>query len=408
MPTRALVLRSLTALLAPALFLLLEAAPASARQGRSVEWAETTRLELPGTLGAFLQALPGLSAESESRHALYSSGRILATSDGSTTTILDMEERRWVAVDHDSRSYVSMSFEESSAVMRESLAVMAEARAGAEEALRESEAEREAAMAEMRAAMEEAQAQFDVRVDVETTGETRTIEGLRAQRHFLTAEIESRGGVDGVEGTDEGTLAFVMELWQSDEFPSADDLYREWAEAMAGDPALQGMAREMAESVEPQGDEANPWEALALWNPGVAAGLGELAESLEALDGTTVASVTHVAFVPTGVDLDREALMAWEPESMGDQIRQGAGAAAADAARSAVRGLGRGLFGRGGGDDEPEEEAPAVRPLMRLTQQKGDIRVGPVDGAAAVFQIPEGYQQRALPVPGATPPPGSR
>lgn len=392
-------------LLLPALLLFLPG-PGEAQQGRSVEWTETSQLELPGSLGILIRALPGISGERESHHALYQSGGVLVSVDGSSTTILDLEERRWVAVDHGDESYVSMSFEESAAAMREMVAVMDSARAGAEEALREAEVERDAIMAEMHQAMAAAQSEFTFRVNAETTGRTETINGLRAQQHFLTTEVESTGGVEGVEDTDEGTLAFVVELWQSDEFPQAEDIYAEWTRELESDPAFQQMAEEMAESMEPvTGGEG--WEALAMWNPGVAAGIQQLAEAMEALDGTTIRSVTHIAFVPRGVSLDRGELMAWEPDSMGDQLRGQAGAvaqeAARDAARSALRGATRGFLGRGGGDDPaPEvERTPVVRPLLRMTREKENIRVGPADPSLPVFQIPEGYQQRALPDPRA-------
>ena len=298
-----------------------------------------------------------------------------------------------------------MSFEESAAAMREMVAAMDSARASAEEALREAEMDRDAAMAEMRQAMAAAQSEFTFRIETETTGRTEAINGLRARQHFLTTEVESTGGVDGVEGADEGTLAFVVELWQSDEFPDMEDIYADWARDMSSDPALQQMAEEMAESLEPMTGE-DGWEMLALWNPGVAAGIQQLSEAMETLDGATIRSVTHIAFVPRGVNLDRGELMAWEPDSMGDQLRGQAGVvaqeAARDAARSALRGATRGFLGRGGGTDTAPEvlEAPAVRPLLRMTREKANIRVGPVDRSSPVFQIPEGYQQRAIPIPG--------
>lgn len=408
--------RLFAALFLPAALLLVQPPPGEAQQGRSVEWTETTRFELPGTLGAMIRAMPGAGGDRETHHAIHQAGRLLATTDGSSTTILDMEERRWVAVDHDGQSYTTMSFEESAAAMQEMMAAMSEARAGAEDALREAEADRDAAMAEMRQAMQEAQAELTFRVQSESTGRTQSFDGLRAQQHFLTTEIESTGGVEGVDGADEGSLFFLVELWQSDEFPDMDELYRAWAEEMAGDPAVQEMAAELAGSLEPMTGEGG-WEMLSLWNPGVAAGLQQLAEAMESVEGTTIRSVTHVAFVPRGLTLDRGELMAWEPGSMGDELRGAAGDAARDAgrdaARGALRGATRGLLGRrGGGDDEPQPEAdapPTVRPLMRMTMEKANIRVGTVDRSSPVFQIPEGFQQQTLPTMGelmGTPPGG--
>lgn len=71
-----------------------------------MEWTETSHLELPGSLGILIRALPGIPGEQERHHALHQSGGILVSVDGSSTTILDMEERRWVAVDHEDEAYI--------------------------------------------------------------------------------------------------------------------------------------------------------------------------------------------------------------------------------------------------------------------------------------------------------------
>jgi hypothetical protein len=382
-------------------FLLFPPADAvQGQQGRSVEWVETSQLELPGTLGAMLRATAG---EQETRHAIHQQGRSLATLDGSSTTILDMEGRRIVMVDHDERSYFALTFDESLAMTREMLAMVAEAREDMEQALRESEEELERAREDLRQAMDEAEAAFRIRASTESTGRTQTINGLQARQYFLTAEVEAEGGVEAedIDAEEDGALLFLVELWQSDEFPQVEEFYRAWAEEMAADPALRQMAEEMAETFEPIAGEEG-WEMLAMWHPGVASGLRQMAEEMEAIEGTTVRSVTYVAFVPTGLTLDREELLAWEPETMGTQLRGAAGGVAQDAAREAargaIRGLTRGALGRRGGEEEAvEEDTPRqVRPLLRMTQEKRDIRVGAADAAA--FRVPDGY--REIPLPG--------
>jgi len=393
LPSIGLALAVTTALTAPA--------QGVSQEIRSVEWTEASRMELPSTLGLLVRALPGLSTENHSRHAIHQQGSVLATTDDGSTTIIDMGERRITVIDHDDRTYLTITFEESVAAAREMATVTAEVRAEAEQALREATEELEQAREEMRQAMEEAQTRYRVAIASESTGRMETIDGMRAQQYFLTAEIEALAGVEGVEDTDEGSLSFLMELWQTDEFPDFEEIYEAWAREFAGDPALQEMAAAMAEEMEPLVGEGG-WEALALWNPGVGAGLAQLGEALQEMEGTTLRSVTHVAFVPTGVTLDREALLAWEPASMGDQVRGAATSVAQDAARSAVQGavggITRGLFGGGGNrDPEPEPEPAAVRPLLRLTREKSDIRIGSATDAAAAFAVPAGYTERALP-----------
>jgi len=366
-----------------------------AQVGRSIQWTETQRIEAPGGLGLMIRALPGISQESSSEHALYLSGGRLVSVDGSSTTLLDLEQGRWISVDHEDETYISMTFEESAAMAQEMASVLDSARSGAEDALREADRERNAALAESRRAMEQAQAQYRVRVNTEITGRTQRFDGLEARQYFLTSEVETTGAIEGMDATEAGTMYFLMELWQSDEFPDLEQLYAEWGRQAAADPAMQEMAEEVSSSL---GSAAASWEAMALWNPGVAAGLEELFKAMDSMEGTTVRSITTLAFVPRGVSVNRSQLQEWEPETMGDQIRGQAGSVAQDvtreAARSALRGATRGLLGRGGNDAPAPQAAPAaVRPMLRITTSKSNVRMEQTTPSDAVFQVPEGYQQ---------------
>lgn len=376
-------------------------------QDRSVSWTEVSRIEMPGTLGAFLRATGALN-ERRASHALHVSGRTFRQDDGDSSTILDLDGRRWIAVDHEAKTYTVVTFEESAEMAREMAEVLQEARAGADEAMQEARAERDEAMSELRRSMDEAAASMDVRLRAEATGERRRFGDLNAERHLLIAEVEARE-VEGLEASEGGMLVFLMELWQTPDFPSTDDLHEAWAAELAADPAMQELARELATAFEPVSEDLGP-EALAAWDPRIAAGLRQLGETMASIEGTTVRSVTNVAIVEPGAQLDREALMAWEPESMGDRLRTGAGEAARDAgreaARGALRGMTRGMLGRGGGEPEaPAAEPPAVRPLLRATSEKSDVSVSRVEGSTLLREVlgEGGYREVPLPRIGELP-----
>jgi len=340
-------------------------------QTRSLTWTQVTSIEMPGAIGTILRATGALD-ERRTDHGMHLHGSVLRQDDGSTSVIFDAENRRFVTVDHDDQTYIEFTFEESAQLAREMGEVLSEARAGADDALREAQAERDEALAELRSSMDAMQEAMSFRVNSEPTGERRTIGEMSAERYFITAELEARDGIEGMEDAEGGQIVFLVDLWQSPDFPDFDRYMEEWAQEMAADPAMQELARELSESLEPMAGEASA-EMLAVWDPRIAAGVKQIMEAMEAIDGTTVESRTLVALVEPGATFDRNELLAWEPASMGDQLRSQAGdaarGAAQDAARGAIRGLTRGLTGRGG-DQEVAEQPPMVRPMLRITSRK--------------------------------------
>jgi hypothetical protein len=375
-----------------------------AAQTRTLSWTETTRIEVPGTLGTLLRALPGGLDTQSSHQTLHLQGGALVQDDGRSATIFDAGARRFITIDHDAGTYTTMTFDESAQAAREMSALMAEAMAGADVGLDEARAERDAALKELRQAMEEARAELHFRISSENTGRTQRFGAAgTAAQHFVLAELEGTAAPDGVEDVEGGTMVFLVELWQSRELPGADAFYQQWATGLAGDPAMQSLAHDLAVPAQAASDAGAA--ALAVWDPRISAGLAEVADAVDRIEGTTVRSIVTIALVPMGAALDREALLAWQPESMGAQLRQAAGGAVRDAAADAARGAIRGLSGRlgaRGGRDEPGAAAdggpPATRPLLRVTTTKEDIVHGESnqDVLGPLMQRIEGYRQITL------------
>jgi hypothetical protein len=388
--------------LAAAAFLLILATllpePAAA-QLRTLSWTQVSQVEMPGALGAFLRASGALD-ERRSEHAVHVFGRTLRQDDGSTSTILDAEGRRLLHVDHESRTYLEMTFEESAEMARGMMDVLDAARSEAEAAAEEARAERDQALEELRRSMDELEETMTFRVRTEATGERQSFGAFSAERHLLVAEVEAKEGVEGLEDAEGGALVFVVELWQSRDFPDLDAFFEDWARELADDPAMQALAADLAETLEPLSGEAGA-ELLVAWDPRIAVGVQKMAEAMESLEGTTVRSRTLVALVDPGATLDQAELLAWEPATMGETLRAGAAdaarGAAQDAARGAIRGLSRGLMGRGGGDEEPEPE-PRVRPLLRMNSAKENplYTTTPATGENPLFQGLEAYRPISL------------
>ena len=340
-------------------------------QTRSLTWTETVRLEVPGALGVILRAT-GAMPPAETRGALHLQGRTLIQEDDNWVSVLDLDNNRWLSVDHDAQTYMVMTFDEMTRVTEQALESVTSAASGV------SDPDTEAARQELERSMEEAQAELDFRVTSEATGVRQRIGDHEATQHFITTEFVATAVPEGVDEREGGTMTFVGELWQSDGVPSGDALYEEWARQLASDPAFQSRLSGISASSD-DATEAMA-ESLSGWNSQVGAGILRMSEAISELNGTTVRSTITAALVPLGATLDRAELIAWEPASMGDQLRAGAvdagRQAAADAVRGAIGSLG-GRFGFGGGRAEPEPEpaaeAPTAQPLFRIITSRENI-----------------------------------
>ena len=351
--------------------------PAEA-QDSSITWTETREFEVPGVFGAFLARRAGGADRMDSPRGIHLFGNTLRQDDGASSVIMDLDESHYLIVEHEARTFMVLEFGEALEAIREMEALMSELQEDHQDAMEEARREYEEAMAE-----EELEVEFTFHLESEPTGETRDFDGILAERYFLTGRLEMEAAVDGVDEVERGTLLFLVELWQSDEVPSVEEILEVWGEKVAQDPEMQALARELTASLEYEGDEAG-MEAAALWDPRIAAGLQEIVEAIESLEGTTIRSTTTVAVVPDGAPYDRDDLLAWEPTTMGSVVRRAAADAAQeagrDAARRAVRGATRGILGRGGRDEPEPEEEPQVQALFRMISVKSGLQVGIPDG----------------------------
>ncbi|MEX2528825.1 MAG: hypothetical protein WEA09_14435 [Gemmatimonadota bacterium] len=378
-------------------------APESAwAQSRSITYTQDIQVRFAGSFGAVLSVLPGSSRTSSV--GVHMADGQMQTDDGSQSTIVNLEDGRIVSIDHENETYLVYTMADMEAAMAQMQEMTQEMRAQREEAMAEARAQEEEVRAELEAAAEEARATFQVQVRSEPGNETRNFGSVSARKHFLIVDLEPSEELRAemeAEEEEGGTMVFLMELWQSPELAEAE---REMYEGLTMSPQAtaewQGLAeeaQEMAGGLTPE----DSYTELALINPQLGAVALQMQEAAEELEGSTLDSRLFVVFVPDDVQFDREAVLAWEPDTMGDviqgQLTDAARNRAEQAARSAVRGLTRGLLGRGGGgnnDREEEVRDPVMRPLARISRTVTDLEVG--SPPATAFQIPEHYREITL------------
>ncbi len=363
-----LVRRSRFAPIAGAAAFAMLASTALDAQTRSLSWTETTRMEVPGSLGLILR-MAGAGDPITTRSAMHLQGNALIQETDETTVVTDLDAGRWITVDHQARTYTTMTFAD---LQRMSEQAMVEMQTAAAQANADVQASRE----ELRRSQEEAQAEINFRISAESTGQRQRIGGVDASQHFIIAEFEATSVPEGVEEEPEGgSMYFLTELWQTSDVPGEEELLQEWARALASNAELREAVYGMMESAQETGDIMAT--SLAAWNPQISAGMAELAEQMEDFEGTTVRSVLTIAMVPLGTTPDRAELLAWQPSAginVGGAVAGAARGAVADAARGALGGLGRGLLGGRNADPEPEPAAqPRVQAMMRMTTDRSDV-----------------------------------
>ncbi len=373
-------------------------------QGISFEYKEVTTIEAAGLLGFLLQRYSG-GEEEGAVHILDSKMR---TDAGNTSMIFDAEEREWIILDHDQRTWMRFGLVE----MREAGELIRESIRESEAELEAARAEAEAELAEMEAQMAEARAEMEVTVRHVPLGERERINGYDAERHQIIVEVAEAEGIQGAEEVEEGSLVVLLEFWMSETLAQENPLYRQdetnpLYRAMMDDDAYREFAEEMAQLFGPSA-QPDDVAVYGMIDPRVGAAVAEALESLAEVEGMPVRSTIVVAVLPATVELDTEQLIAWQPATMGDQLRgqasQAAADAARDAARSAIRGMTRGILGRtGGGEEQVAERDLTIHPLIRMTQEITDVRTTGVP-TPEMFVVPEGYQEFDLAALMAAPP----
>lgn len=367
------------ALLVSLLVLLVAALAPGEAAAQDLRYRNVTRAEFAGMMGTMMR----LSGEGSAPDTTttWLKGSMMRQDDGEGTTIMDMSTLDVTMIDHPDRSYWRMS-------MQQMMASADSARAEIETEMQEASRQAEASEAP----------ELQVSVDVDRTGERRTINGYEAERVVLTMRVEpDPEAAENAENPDAaammgaGAMTWISEMWLSTEIPTwqrMQEAGREAVEAFAG------------------ADEPQVFSMMG--NPQMAAAAQEMADQMEGLEGEAVRSVTFLVLVPTGVEFDRDAALAMsdEPlprgpslsELMGQAVAESAKESAKDAVKRSLGGLG-GLFGRGGDDDEEEEEeappAPSQVVLMKLVTEIVDVEE--VSLSDADFAPPADYTERSGP-----------
>jgi hypothetical protein len=341
--------RSPAALLTLCLAGTLSAPPAATAQ--DVEITTATRVEFSGFLGGVVRLFGGGREVTEKT---YIKGARMRTDDGESASIVDLENGRFVTIDHKARTYTVVTLDQMLEAMQQA---ERQVRAQAAEARREEPAAKEA------------EVRLRVNVAVDRTNERDRIAGQQAERAFITLTTDAMV-TPGEGGPEEeaGRLVLLVDTWNAKDTP-ADRAMRRFAERVpeATQRRSQGMLEAMAAAFAQDGS--------------LEEGMKKAAEELSKLEGYSMRSVTHFVLVPPGLEFDREVAIA-------------GGGGATRTAGGIARGAARGLLGRAAGarqQEQQREDEPRQASIMKVTTEVRDMKTGTLD--AALFEPPAGYRE---------------
>ncbi|MEQ9401428.1 MAG: hypothetical protein RJQ04_19835 [Longimicrobiales bacterium] len=338
---------------------LVVSAPSSSAQ--ELRFVQTTHTEMAGMMGRMMSMMGGMGDPRVDRTYVLGSKILNAADDRSS--ILDMASGDMIMLDHEARTFTRMNFGDMMARMRTDAGGVA------------AEMEREAG--------DRPEATLNARIDMDRTGRTETISGYEAEQVIMTLQFEPVEGeaAEGAPPTVQNLMAVVTEMWMSSEVPGAEAM-KEWGRSMMG-----GMAGGMP--------DMSAMGAMPGVDPRMSEAMQRNAEELAEMDGMAIRTTVHMVMVPPDQELDVEAVLAGSDQPLSDG--GDSPASAADAARQALGGL-SGLLGGRGRNAEPDEAGEATMTqsvIMRTRTEITDVQTGGVD--PSLFEIPEGYTERAMP-----------
>lgn len=361
--------------------LLLLAWAASPADAQDLRYVRTNHMEVGGTAGRFLSALPG-GGDPTVETTFLKGNRIRRDQGAASSSIMDWDTGILTTLDHASRTFTEVNLlqvaeatAEGGKAMQGGLKDMKDAVAdGAETAAQETE----------QAYREDGGDQLGLRVFVESerTGRTETIQGYTAEQVLVSLEIKGEKDMADWEAQDKrGGLAIVTEVWLSKDFPEYQmmaDMEGEALEQLQDDGADKGFLGAL--------------EYLVTYDPRVKFAFEKNRETIDAMDGVPLRTTMHFVNLPDDARLDRDQVLAEADRSLINDATDAAQKNAKKAARSAVSGLTGRMFGRKKAPEpEPEPEAASQKVFLRFVSEISDVETATL--SEDLFEVPANYTQ---------------
>lgn len=345
------VIRRVAIRLSPLLVLLGATAGA-----QDLRYETATKAEFAGAMGTVMRMAARMGGGStETLETTSIKGGKMRTDTERSSTIVDLDERRFITINHSAKTYQIMTFDEMAQMAQR---MSAEARGG------------QAGRGDQAAANRDPNdPEVNFKFSIEDARQRDQVAGYDASRAYLTMEAEGQYTPEGSDTREvAGSLVVFTDLWSSRSTPALTarrtfDSTMAQAYGKAAASLAQGMAGAFAS------------------DPKLRAGMEKAAQEAAKIEGLPVRSTTHFVMVPAGKPFDRTAAMAPKPAQQ-------------NAAQQSLRGALSGLMGGRGRQAQQASatgDAPTQATFLTVTTEVRNITLESL--AASLFEPPAGYRQ---------------
>lgn len=331
---------------------------ANSALAQDVKYQSTTKIDMGSAMNLILK----MAHAQEITETHLIKGRKMRTDSDKQSTIFDMDNSRFIMIDHDKKTYVSAPISQ----MVAATAMMARSSNARSENGVMTATARDSAGNKM---------DFTFNVSEEPTNEKQNVNGQDAQRSFATIETDMKYTGEGdTKAQDAGKIVMLLDNWIANSGPA-------YTAVSNFNKAMSKELREQAFS------NTQGIGAIATANPQMGEAMKKAAAEQAKMEGVAMRSTTHLVIVPVGMKFDRN--LAVNPPQQES--------ATSSTAKRAFGGMVAGALGANRRTEKTAENAasstdkPNQTTVVKMTMEVRDVQSTSL--AASLFDPPAGYKE---------------
>ncbi len=326
---------------------------------QDIHYTTVSKAEFGGSLGRMMKLTGSADPTTE---VTYIKGNRLRTDAGEkSSTITDFGDGVLTWLNHDSKTFYSMSIADMTAVAQQLAAGYTSD-----------------SLEPNQASQDEPQVTYDIKLSTDKTGKKEKLHGSQVEQIILTMEIEATEVAEQEDSALVGTMVVLTDLWMSTDFPAYE--------------AMQRMEAEWGKQWQAKYAGANTggMDQATQTDPRIGAAMEKLGKELDNLEGIALKSTTHFVLVPPGAKFDRKKALKDADKNLADDAAGAAANEAVKSAEGAVSGITGGMFGK----SKPKEPKPEQSTVMRVTSEVTEVETVLLQDE--VFEVPPNYTEVKL------------
>ena len=325
---------------------------------QDVQYQSVTKIDMGSAMNLVLKMAH--AQEISETHLIK--GRKMRTDSDKQSTIFDMDNGRFIMIDHDKKTYVSAPIGQ---MVAATAMMVSSSNARSENGVYKATAKDSVGN----------KVDFTFNLSLDPTNERQNVNGQDAQRSFATIETDMKYTAEGdTKSQDAGKIVMLLDNWIANSGPAYTAVHN----------FNQAMSKELREQAF---SNTKGLSAISTANPQMGQAMKKAAEEQAKLEGVAMRSTTHLVIVPVGMKFDRNLAVAPPQQE----------SSTGSAAKRAFGGMVAGALGANRRTEKAAENAasstdkPKQTTVMKMTTEIRDVQSTSL--SASLFEPPAGYKE---------------